>query len=107
MARKVKKAENAKKAELEKKAGGAPQRLVDFAEALRKKRVDAAVVRNEANVRALTGIECDNAMLLVYKSGEALFHTDFRYIPMVHRVAPWIDVKEIKKFSLARDIKAG
>lgn len=111
MARKAKKAENAKKAADAAAAAaasaGAPQRLVDFAEALRKKRVDAAVVRNEANVRALTGIECDNAMLLVYKSGEALFHTDFRYIPMVHRVAPWIDVKEIKKFSLARDIKAG
>lgn len=83
------------------------KRLKELSSTLSKRKIDVAVVRNQANVRALTGIDCDNAMLLVRKDGSAVFHTDFRYIPMVHRVAPDLPVKEIKKFSLARDIKAG
>ena len=76
-------------------------RLGDFVAMVREKKLDAALVYNQANVRALTGIDCDNACLLVTvaKSGKAqvVFHTDFRYVPMVHRVAPDMKVKDIKK----------
>jgi Xaa-Pro aminopeptidase len=71
-------------------------RLAAFQTRLKKRRLDAAVVRDQANVRALTGIDCDNAVLLVTPQS-VLFHTDFRYIPMVHRTAPWLKVKDIKK----------
>ena len=36
-------------------------RLAAFAGVLREKQLDAAVVFNQANVRSLTGIDCDNA----------------------------------------------
>ena len=62
-------------------------------------------VANEANIRALTGITCDNAILQLTancQSPTALFYTDFRYIPMVHRVAPKLVVKDIRGFGSAR-----
>lgn len=64
------------------------QRLDDFRRALCKRHLNLAVVRDEANIRALTGITCDSAILLVYANKPPLFYTDFRYIPMVHRTAP-------------------
>ena len=73
-------------------------RLDAMKKTLSRKKLDAIEIRGEANIRALTGIECDNAILLVTPSG-VLFHTDFRYIPMVHREAPWLRVKDIKKIS--------
>ena len=72
-------------------------RLAAFAGVLREKQLDAAVVFNQANVRSLTGIDCDNACLLVKADGTVVFHTDFRYVPMVHRVAPRLKVDDIKK----------
>ncbi len=74
-------------------------RLEAFVKVLKKRHIYAAVVRNEANVRALTGVVCDNAMLLVEANGNVVFNTDFRYIPMLHRTAAWVKVKDIKKFS--------
>ena len=75
-------------------------RLADFIKVLKRKRLTAAIVRDQANVRALTGIDCDNALLAVRADGAVVFHTDFRYIPMAHRVAPWLKTKDLKKFSL-------
>ena len=76
------------------------ERLEAFVSVVREKGLAAAVVYNQANVRALTGIDCDNACLLVVpgkKTAKVVFHTDFRYVPMVHRLAPWLTVKDIKK----------
>ena len=73
-------------------------RLEEFIKVIRRKRLDCAIVRDQANVRALTGIDCDNALLFVAADGTVVFHTDFRYIPMAHRVAPWLKTKDIKKF---------
>lgn len=75
------------------------QRLDDFRHALCKRHLDLAVVRDKANIRALTGITCDSAILLVYANKPPLFYTDFRYIPMVHRTAPWIEIRDSALFA--------
>lgn len=65
------------------------ERLEAFVSVVREKGLAAAVVYNQANVRALTGIDCDNACLLVVpgkKTAKVVFHTDFRYVPMVHQI---------------------
>ncbi len=74
-------------------------RLDAFRRRLRARKLTCAVVRDEANVRALTGVACDNAYLLVRAQGDPVFYTDFRYIPMVHRTAPWIEVRDCAVFS--------
>ena len=69
----------------------------------RRRKLDRILVADQANLRALTGINCDNAVLKVerWKSGtverfETLFFTDFRYVPMVHRVAPKLKCRDIR-----------
>jgi hypothetical protein len=64
-----------------------------------RRRLDAVVVFGEANIRSLTGVVCDNGCLLVDVAGgrRVVFCTDFRYVPMVHRVAPWLCVRELRR----------
>ena len=81
-------------------------RLNAFAEVLREKGLDAAVVFNQANVRCLTGLDCDNACVLV-ADGKVVFYTDFRYVPMVHRCAPWIKVADIRRLNGRRPLSVG
>ena len=76
-------------------AGGS--RLARLAARIGQLGLDFALVRNEANVRALTGVACDNACLAVSAAGEVVLHTDFRYVPMVHRVAPGLEVRDLKE----------
>jgi len=68
-------------------------RLEELKSIARRRKLDQVLVRNEANIRALTGIECDNAILTAER-----FYTDFRYVPMVHRMAPSLKVGDIRKF---------
>lgn len=82
-------------------------RLAAFVQKLQERELDAAVVFNPANVKALTNIDCDNVCLLVTAGGKVVFHTDFRYVPMVHRVAPWLAVGDIKKLNGAKPFKFG
>ena len=82
-------------------------RLDAFAQKLRDRGLDAAVVFNPANAKSLTGVECDNVCLLVRADGRAVFHTDFRYVPMVHRTAPWLKVGDIRRLNGARPFPAG
>lgn len=72
-------------------------RINEVEEILQEKKLDEIVIRNQANLRAITGINCDNGILTVAK-GKAVFYTDFRYIPMVHRVAPKLTCRDIKNF---------
>ena len=75
------------------------ERLDDLAKAVRRRRLDAMLVFGEANIRSLTGLVCDNGCLVV-RPGAAdatAFITDFRYVPMAHRVAPWLRTVEPKK----------
>ena len=55
-----------------------------------------AIIRTAANVRALTGVDCDEAWVVVRDGGEPTLYTDFRYIPMAHRVAPKLKVRDVK-----------
>ena len=61
----------------------------------KRRKLDQVLVADPANIRALTGITCDNAVL-VFRLASPVLYTDFRYIPMVHRVAPKLKVVDIK-----------
>ena len=80
-------------------------RLNDLIALAARQKLDAVLVSDMANLRALTGIVCDNATLLIRpfarKSAALKFFTDFRYVPMVHRVAPWLKVGDIRKVTFA------
>ena len=72
------------------------ERLEALVRILRRRRLDAALVFGEANIRALVGVVCDNGCLVVTPSC-VVFVTDFRYVPMVHRVAPWLETVELAR----------
>ena len=61
----------------------------------KRRRLDLVLVADQANIRALTGINCDNA-ILVSRLPSPVLYTDFRYIPMVHRVAPKLNCRDIR-----------
>jgi len=63
----------------------------------RRRKLEQVLVRDQANIRALTGINCDNAVLTT----EAIY-TDFRYVPMVHRVAPKLKCRDIRKLTVGK-----
>ena len=80
-------------------------RLEELTKIARRRRLDQVLVANEANIRALTGITCDNAILQLATRNSQFatsFFTDFRYIPMVHRVAPKLVCRDIKRFGTSR-----
>ena len=77
-------------------------RLEELTKIVRRRRLDQVLVANEANIRALTGITCDNAILVVSRLSSPVLYTDFRYIPMVHRVAPKLKCRDIKRFGTSR-----
>ena len=76
-------------------------RLDALKKILSRRKLDCLLVRNEANVRALTGITCDNA-ILVFRLSSPVLYTDFRYIPMVHRVAPQLECRDIRRFGAGK-----
>ena len=72
----------------------------------KRRKLDLVLIADQANIRALTGINCDNAVLRVSKfqgSKVSRFQvelfTDFRYVPMVHRVAPKLKCRDLKRFT--------
>ena len=74
------------------------ERLDALVKVLHHRRLTAVLVFGEANIRALTGVVCDNGCLLVSGVGASIcFITDFRYVPMAHRVAPWLKTVELKR----------
>lgn len=66
------------------------------------RKLDFSLVTDPANVRALTGINCDNAVL-VCEGGDVCdlsrmrLYTDFRFLPMVRRLAPQLRSADLKK----------
>ena len=55
------------------------------------------ILRTQANVRSMTGVDCDNAWVVCSRregadSDVVALYTDFRYIPMAHRVAPGLQI---------------
>jgi len=77
-------------------------RLNAFVKSVARRRLDAALVFGQSDVRGLTGVDSDNACLLVRPDGRVALYTDFRYVPMVHRVAPWLKVIDIAKLAEAK-----
>ncbi len=75
------------------------ERLDSLMRLAARRRLDAVAVFGEANIRSLTGVVCDNGCLLLDVAGgrRVVFLTDFRYVPMVHRVAPWLRVREVRR----------
>jgi len=73
------------------------ERLERLAKTLRRRRLEAMVVLGEANLRALIGLVCDNGCLVLLPSGECRFITDFRYVPMAHRLAPALKTVELPR----------
>jgi len=75
-------------------------RIDELERIARRRKLDQVLVRNPANIRALTGINCDSAILELSRSSRTfnlLFYTDFRYVPMVHRVAPSLKCRDIRQ----------
>lgn len=70
-------------------------RLGELQKLAKRRRLDAVLVCAPPNIRALAGVSCDNAVL----TPEAIY-TDFRYIPMVHRVAPQLTCRDLKRLTV-------
>lgn len=78
-------------------------RIEELKRIARRRRLDRLLIMNPANVRAFTGVNCDNAIVALDRTRDADgfrldFYTDFRYIPMVHRVAPRLNCRDIRWF---------
>ena len=79
-------------------------RIEELRKLLLRRKLDSILIFDQANIRALTGVNCDAGCLELAepdKPARAVFYTDFRYVPMVHRVAPDLPVRDLKRF-LAR-----
>ena len=111
-------------------------RIEELEKLAKRRKLDRVLVAGQANVRAFTGVNCDNAVVEVerWRSGEVekwrggevekwrggeverwrggeverwrvTFFTDFRYVPMVHRVAPGLKVKDLRRLGRTRDAR--
>lgn len=81
-------------------------RLAACAAMLRRRRLTAALIFGEANIRSLCDVVCDAGCLVVFPEARCLFITDFRYVPMVHRVAPWLKTIQLRRgVSFAETVK--
>ena len=73
------------------------ERLATLAAKAAKRRLDAILLFGEANIRAVTDMACDNGCLVVRPGAAPVFLTDFRYVPMAHRVAPWLKTVQLRR----------
>ena len=86
---------------------GGKMRIEELKKLAKRRKLDRVLVAGQANVRAFTGVNCDNAVVEVAgglgrlgplgRLGQTTFYTDFRYVPMVHRVAPGLKVVDIRR----------
>ena len=77
-------------------------RIDRLVEAARRRGLDRVLICSQANIRALTGVNCDNAVLSLAPSArsacaKAVIYTDFRYAAMIHRVAPKLVCRDLKR----------
>ncbi len=73
------------------------ERLAALARRAGRRRLDAILLFGEANIRAVTDVTCDNGCLVVRPGAAPVFVTDFRYVPMAHRVAPWLKTVQLRR----------
>ena len=75
--------------------------LDDIGKLSKRRRLDAVLIRDQATIRALTGVNCDNAVVEVGlgRMGQerAVLYTDFRYVPMIHRLAPTLKCRDLRQ----------
>ena len=81
-------------------------RIDGLVEAARRRGLDSVLVCNQANIRALTGVNCDNAVLTLSPSAhsasaKAAIYTDFRYAAMIHRVAPNLACRDLRRLRVS------
>ena len=74
--------------------------MLELSKLAKRRRLDELVVIGEANLVAFAGIRCDNGALVV-SGGDAVFYTDFRYTAMVHRKAPALKTRDLKRLKLS------
>ena len=73
-------------------------RLLELIRLARRRRLDAVVLFGQKNVLSLTGVDCDNGCAVMTADGWRLrYATDFRYVPAVRRLAPWLDVLDCRR----------
>ena len=70
-------------------------RLDGLKRLMRRRRLDAIVLFGQKNILALTGFDCDSGVLAV-AADDMRFYTDFRYLPAVRRIAPWLPVSDCR-----------
>lgn len=78
-------------------------RLDELQKIATRRRLDAVLVCTPPNIRALTGVVCDNAVLQTSQTSRTFqtsLSTDFRYIPMVHRVAPQLACRDLRRLKI-------
>ena len=76
-------------------------RIESLFKTARRRRLDMVLVCGQANIMALTGVNCDNAVLVLEPAhGRVAIYTDFRYFSMVRRVAPKLACRNVKRLAL-------
>ena len=75
-------------------------RMDRLAAVIRRRKLDRVLIFDQANIRSLTGVNCDAGCLELTGDGSprVVFYTDFRYVPMVHRVAPDLPVRDLRRY---------
>lgn len=77
-------------------------RMEKLLKAAKRRRLDMVLVCSQANVMALSGVNCDSAVLVLSPAtGRVALYTDFRYASMVRRVAPSLPCRDIKRLRLS------
>ena len=75
-------------------------RINELQKMMSKRRLDAVALCDKFNIKALTGVEFDAAVLIVERAPKKpVLYTDFRYIPAARRLCPFLDVKEMSEFT--------
>ena len=84
-------------------------RLDELRRLASRRRLDMILACTPPSVRAFAGIACDNAVLRVVRAPTAsarpsrarvALYTDFRYVPMVHRVAPTLACRDLRRLKV-------
>ena len=86
-------------------------RIDDLSGIARRRRLDRLLIVDPANVRAFTGVSCDCAVFQCARRPnggfQPTFFTDFRYQPMVRRVAPSLPCRDVKTLARRVDRSSG
>ena len=87
-------------------------RLDELQKIATRRRLDSALLCAPPNILALTGVSCDNAVLRFAQTSrtsktsqtsqtfQTSLYTDFRYAPMVHRVAPALACRDLRRLKV-------